>query len=458
MNSVSTPYYKLLDFSLVLVASIVAYWMRFGDWGLPPEYVAPSLTLAVFCTFGFSATGFYSETNSIVSFRHFYAAAMGIVLAAFATASFLYLTKTGELFSRIWFVTGVALSFSFVTTARACIFRFFSTSISGKVIVIAGGNQTAFAALEKIKKHLHDTSHIQVLEHFSPNEGQETKNYLERIVRWVKEFRQTQQHGDYEIEIWVTADIFNSIDFSLVQLMLSDTAANVAYIPEYPHNENTDVLEVQNVLGIPVINSSLSKRKKINSALKYLEDKLLGIVLVVALSPLLGLIAILIKIDSDGPVFFKQRRHGFGGDEFKIYKFRTMTHESSRGTFSQATRDDARITRMGKLLRRTSLDELPQLINVINGTMSLVGPRPHPIELNNSFQHRIDRFMTRHCVKPGITGLAQIRGFRGETSTLEMMEGRIKYDLEYVQNWSVWLDLKIMIKTVAHVIQTDKAY
>lgn len=458
MSNVSTPFYKLLDVSLVLIASIIAYQLRFDDWTLPPEYLVPSLTLAVFTTFGFSATGFYSETNSRVSINHFYSAALGSLLAALGTASFLYLTKTGELFSRIWFVTAVLLSLGLIVASRVTIAHLFSTSVRAKAIVLAGGSQTALNVLKKITGNKNSISNICLLKHLTLSHNQNVSEYLEEVVQSVKEFREERNPGDYEVEIWVTADIYNAVELPRLQLLLSEAIANIVYVPEFPNIDKIHSHEVQNVLGVPVINSGLSKKKKINTALKYLEDKLLGIVMTIALSPVFAIIAIAIKLDSQGPVLFKQHRHGFGGDEFEIYKFRTMTHEGSQAKFSQATKDDIRVTRVGKLLRRTSLDELPQLFNVLNGSMSLVGPRPHPVELNNDFQHKIDRFMARHSVKPGITGLAQIRGYRGETITFESMENRINSDLEYVQYWSVLLDLKILINTVAHVFLTDKAY
>lgn len=458
MNDVSTPYYKLLDITLILLSSIIAYRLRFEEWGLAPEYLAPTITLAVFCTFGFSATGFYSETNSKVSFKQSYAAAMGVFLAALATASFLYLTKTGELFSRIWFVMGCIMSFLLIVVSRVVISRFFSASVGTKVVILAGGNQTAQLASQRIKDHLDQTTHIKLLEQFAPDNAKTTETYLNSIVQSAIEFRKGNNDADYEIEIWLTADVYNSIELSFLQLILSDAAANIVFIPEFPSIESLHTVEVQNVIGIPVINSNLSKRRKINTALKYIEDRLLGISMITILAPLLALISVLIKLDSKGPVFYKQRRHGFGGNEFEIYKFRTMIYESANEKFVQATKNDARITRIGKILRRTSLDELPQLINVLNGSMSLVGPRPHPIELNNDFRHKIDRFMERHSVKPGITGLAQISGFRGETNELSKMAGRVKYDLEYVRNWSVWLDLKILMLTVFHIVTTDKAF
>ncbi len=174
-------------------------------------------------------------------------------------------------------------------------------------------------------------------------------------------------------------------------------------------------------------------------------------------SPLLLLTAVAIKLDSEGPVIFRQRRRGFNGHEFAIYKFRTMTVLEDGSTVRQAQRDDARVTWLGRLLRASSIDELPQLINVLTGDMSLVGPRQHAVVHDDEYGKLIDNYMYRHHVKPGITGWAQIHGFRGETD-VALMEKRIQLDLWYINNWSLWLDLKIMARTCVEVLRGENAY
>ena len=173
-------------------------------------------------------------------------------------------------------------------------------------------------------------------------------------------------------------------------------------------------------------------------------------------TPLLVLVAILIKFDSRGPIFFVQRRYGFNQQPFRIIKFRTMRTMDDGG--QQATRADARLTRIGAWLRRWNVDEIPQLFNVLTGDMSLVGPRPHPVPLDENFQRRISLYARRHNVKPGITGWAQIHGYRGETDTDEKMCNRIEYDLSYIDNWSLWLDMKIIARTVLSRTAYNNAY
>jgi len=182
---------------------------------------------------------------------------------------------------------------------------------------------------------------------------------------------------------------------------------------------------------------------------KEAEDRLIAAVGLLLVLPLMALIAALIKLDSRGPVLFAQRRYGFNNNEFPVFKFRTMVAGAEEdATVRQATRNDARVTRIGSFLRRTSLDELPQLFNVLRGDMSLVGPRPHAVVHNEQFAGLIDDYLSRHRVKPGITGWAQVNGLRGEIDTPSKIQQRVVYDLYYIDNWSLWLDLKILLLTV----------
>ncbi len=176
------------------------------------------------------------------------------------------------------------------------------------------------------------------------------------------------------------------------------------------------------------------------------------------LTPLLIAVAVMIKLDSRGPVFFMQRRYGFNQKPFRIIKFRTMHTLDDGAVIQQARRDDPRITRVGRWLRRWNIDEIPQLFNVLKGDMSLVGPRPHALSHNHQYERRILLYARRHNVKPGITGWAQIHGFRGETDTDDKMEKRVAHDLYYIDNWSPWLDVTILIRTVISARSYRNAY
>lgn len=219
-------------------------------------------------------------------------------------------------------------------------------------------------------------------------------------------------------------------------------------------------LEVQQYGNIPVLDvSSIPLDHLYNRVYKRTFDVVFSaIVMVLLLSWMIPLIGLLIKLESPGPVFFIQNRHGRGNRYFPCWKFRTMVVNNAADS-KQATKNDPRVTKIGAILRRTSLDELPQFINVFLGNMSVVGPRPHPIKLNNEFSPKIDRFIQRHAVKPGVTGLAQAKGYRGETARFSDMYGRVKLDRFYVKNWTLWLDIKIVFLTVYSIIwKTENAY
>jgi len=209
---------------------------------------------------------------------------------------------------------------------------------------------------------------------------------------------------------------------------------------------------------MPVISVCETPFNGIDGAIKRLSDIVLATLILVLIMPLLIIIAVAVKIGSPGPIIFKQRRCGLDGKEIVIYKFRSMTVTEDGDSIAQATKDDARITPLGALLRQTSCDELPQFINVLQGHMSIVGPRPHAVAHNEIYRKLIKGYMVRHKVKPGITGWAQINGYRGETKTLDKMQSRIDYDLDYLRNWSVRLDLYIIFKTIGLVIKDQKAF
>jgi putative colanic acid biosynthesis UDP-glucose lipid carrier transferase len=204
---------------------------------------------------------------------------------------------------------------------------------------------------------------------------------------------------------------------------------------------------------------SVTPMKGMAHFVKRVEDIVLGAVLSVLILPVCLVIALCIKFTSPGPVLFKQYRTGANGRSFKVYKFRSMkVHQEQDGKVTQATKGDSRLTPIGAFLRRTSLDELPQFYNVLQGRMSIVGPRPHALAHNEYYKELVESYMKRHKVKPGITGWAQVNGLRGETDTLEKMEKRVEHDLWYIDNWSLWLDLRIILLTVFKGFINKNAY
>jgi putative colanic acid biosynthesis UDP-glucose lipid carrier transferase len=195
-----------------------------------------------------------------------------------------------------------------------------------------------------------------------------------------------------------------------------------------------------------------------NTLIKRIEDVIIGSLLLLMLMPIMFAIAIAVKLSSPGPVLFRQMRHGLKGKPFKVWKFRTMTVCENEGNIRQATRNDLRVTKVGAFLRKTSLDELPQFFNVLQGHMSIVGPRPHALSHNEEYSNLIPGYMMRHLVKPGITGWAQVNGWRGETDTLYKMQKRVECDMEYIRSWSLWFDIRIIFATAFKTFFDKNAY
>ncbi|HBS5937683.1 TPA: undecaprenyl-phosphate glucose phosphotransferase [Klebsiella pneumoniae] len=238
---------------------------------------------------------------------------------------------------------------------------------------------------------------------------------------------------------------------------LTDTTCSVLLIPDV-FTFNILQSRTEEINGVPVVPLFDTPLNGINMVFKRIEDVVVSSIILLLISPVLCTIAVIVKVTSPGPVIFRQIRYGMDGKPIRVWKFRSMTVMENDTKVIQATKNDVRVTKVGKFLRRTSLDELPQFFNVLFGQMSVVGPRPHAVSHNEQYRSLIQGYMLRHKVKPGITGLAQINGWRGETVTLEKMEKRIEYDLMYIRSWSVWLDLKIIFLTVFKGFINKSAY
>jgi putative colanic acid biosynthesis UDP-glucose lipid carrier transferase len=238
---------------------------------------------------------------------------------------------------------------------------------------------------------------------------------------------------------------------------LKDTTASIYFVPDM---FVTDLIQghAAEVCDTAVIAVCETPFTGLDGFVKRASDMVFALLILILISPLLLAIGLAIKLSTRGPALFKQHRYGLDGQEIVVYKFRSMTVSEDGASVVQASRSDARITPLGAFLRRTSLDELPQFVNVLQGRMSIVGPRPHAVAHNEFYRKQIKGYMVRHKVKPGITGWAQVNGFRGETDTLDKMQGRIDCDLDYLRHWSLALDIQIIFRTIRLVLKDHKAY
>ncbi len=270
------------------------------------------------------------------------------------------------------------------------------------------------------------------------------------LVRMV---RQRRVH-----EIWLAMPLSEERNIMRYMREFRNDFVSIRFIPDV-RSLSLFNHTIVDLLGVPAINLTASEVPDIQVLPKLIFDRMFAFVVILMLLPLLTTIALAVRLSSKGPVFFKQKRKGIDGREFEIYKFRSMrVHAEAAGTVTQAKRSDPRITKVGAFLRKTSLDELPQFINVLRGEMSVVGPRPHAIAHDDLYKDQVEGYMYRYRIKPGITGWAQVNGYRGETDRVEKMEARVKFDLYYIQHWSFWFDMRIVLLTIVKGFIGSNAY
>ncbi len=284
---------------------------------------------------------------------------------------------------------------------------------------------------------------------------------LGEVIGGVKELIAACKAGEVDT-VYLTFPMRAETRLRNVLNKLADTTADVYLVPDFFVFELLHA-RLTNVGGLPAVSIHENPLFGIDGLIKRGFDLVAATVLLALLGPVMAVVAAAVKVTSRGPVFFRQKRYGLDGREILVWKFRSMRTDLCQAgdagtTVQQATKHDPRITSVGRFIRKTSLDELPQLFNVIGGSMSLVGPRPHATAHNEEYRTLIDGYMLRHKVKPGITGLAQVMGFRGETDTLEKMEGRIHFDHEYIRTWSFTMDVEILFRTLWVVAGQKNAY
>ena len=440
--------HQIADATIIVCCCSVAYWIRFDELIMAADYRIPALLYIVFTYLCLTLTGHYQHRYSSSIRSSLESILYGIALSALLTTMFLYFTKTGATFSRLWFGYVGIFSVLSISAFRLGASKLLKISTGPTKIVVLGANRIATKIMGKFQSGPHEICAVQRF----PNEDipfdGDVMKAISSAATFVEKMRDNSFADQPISEVWVTHDIYDACDPRLLTGYFLDSAVKLVYVAELPEIRANQPRRVEFIEGFATLNSELSVNNRSSILLKFLLDKIVAAMALLFLLPVFIMIAILIRLDSAGPAFYKQSRYGTNGKEFSIWKFRTMNVLENTSEFKQATAGDPRITRIGKFLRKTSIDELPQLINVLIGDMSLVGPRPHPNLLNEEFRSRLRGYMQRHQVKPGITGLAQIRGYRGETKNKSDMENRMLSDLEYIETWNIFLDIKILFLTL----------
>jgi putative colanic acid biosynthesis UDP-glucose lipid carrier transferase len=323
-----------------------------------------------------------------------------------------------------------------------------------KALVIGAGSlgDKVAGMLNKRKAYGHDfIGHLEDRDLSRCAEGARA-HIIGRITDVVDIIRRNQVK-----DVYITLPLSSQPRITKLLSSLQDSTVSIYFVPDI-FGVNIIQGRMRNMDGLPVVSLLESPFVGINRLIKRVSDVVLSCLILVLISPFLAAVAIGVKLSSPGPIIFKQRRNGLDGEEILVYKFRSMRATDNGAVVKQATRGDSRITPFGAFIRKTSLDELPQFINVLQGRMSIVGPRPHAVAHNDEYRGIIKAYMLRHKVKPGITGWAQVNGCRGETDVVEKMEARVSYDIEYLRNWSLTLDLRIIARTIKLTFFDKNAY
>ena len=451
---------RLLDVAAVMAGAAVASQIRFDALSQRGFYSAFVLFSAAFALALFPAFDIYASWRGRSKRRLAGQVALAwLVVQGCALISMYSLTHI-DIVSRLWFAYWSAIAGALLIAWRlvthAVLARARRAGLNLHQVAIAGSAAQCAQVLRRIEAEPGTGFRAAALFNTVPGTSAAAPNVA--VCGTLDAFAGYIRAHDVH-ELWLALSL---ADERLVERLVAEfrnDLVNIRFIPDVRSLALFDTSSVIELLGVPAINLVASPLSSSALFKKELFDRVFAAVALVILMPVLVAIAIAVKLSSRGPVFFRQKRKGADGRVFTIYKFRSMrVHTEAHGTVSQATRDDPRVTRVGAFLRRTSLDELPQFFNVLRGDMSVVGPRPHALEHDDLYQSVVAGYIHRYRIKPGITGWAQINGYRGETDRLEKMELRVAHDLYYLGHWSFWLDMRIIAATVFRGLVSPNAY
>lgn len=449
---------RILDATLIVVALILASAIRDVVWDEAMTLLA-TISIAIFTVAGMYWNLYRSWRASPLSAeigRVFRCWGISALMVVFTAHIFKLLPDSGEAALLYWLGFWIAALVGARIAIRGGLRLLRLMGRNYRTVAIVGATAMGSRVANNIRRAT--WMGLRVVGCFDERTPSSSRTHL-RHLEWRGKFDdllRLAQEGKIDI-IYITLPMAAEQHIKRLISRLGDTTASVYYVPDF---STFDLLHAHwDMLGnIPVINAVDTPDRGLNGALKRGFDICASLLILSVIGVPMLAIALGIRLTSPGPIIFRQQRYGLNGGIFDIWKFRSMTVMENGNDFRQAKRYDARVTPFGAFLRRTSLDELPQFINVLQGSMSIVGPRPHPVAMNEQQRKLVQRYMLRHKVKPGITGWAQVNGYRGETDTLEKIKRRIELDLEYIDSWSFWLDLIIILKTFKVIFKDSNAY
>ncbi|RKR04244.1 putative colanic acid biosynthesis UDP-glucose lipid carrier transferase [Kushneria sinocarnis] len=432
---------RMTDLLCILLAGFLAYIVRFGSvHDMTERYQWMMLSGALLGSIIFSSNGIYRSWRGSVRVMLVTLFARAYLMLVAVIAAYLFFTQTGEDFSRLWLGYWLAFSFLFCVGSRTIAYPFLNKirkhGANRKKVMLVGHAESCLPAVARLKKVGSvglDVVAVRVLD-------EKQSNYFKKIDCDI--FDPERDSMAAVDEVWVCLPLSHGKQIEDVLNAFKTSFANIRYMPDLREFLLINH-DVSTVAGMYLLDMSCSPMSGTARLIKEIEDKALTLLLLLPALPVMLLLALLIKLTSKGPVLYKQQRMGWNGHAFNMLKFRTMPPDAEKAGVIWGSAATKRMTPIGRFLRATSLDELPQLINVLRGDMSLVGPRPERVQFVERFKHEIPGYMQKHMVKAGMTGWAQVHGWRGDTS----LSKRIEMDLWYIENWSFWLDMKIFFLT-----------
>ncbi|MFP4894724.1 undecaprenyl-phosphate glucose phosphotransferase [Paraburkholderia sp. EG304] len=452
---------RIFDVALVLAGATVASRIRFDYLGQSGFYWALVMFSAAFALAIFPAFGVYESWRGRSKLGLAGQVSLAWLIVQACALVLMYSLHRIDIVSRLWFsywtATTGGLLIANRVIAHAVLARARGAGMNLHQVAIVGSGSQCDAILRRIESAPSAGFRATAVYNTRPDDSGVTNPRVpvfDRVDLLADYIRTNDVH-----ELWLMLSLSEEPLICALIDEFRDDLVNIRFMPDVRSHALFEGSGVVDLLGMPAINLVASPLSANAMLKKEIFDRLFAATAIVALAPLLVCIAIAVKLSSRGPVLFKQKRKGADGRVFTIYKFRSMrVHTEAKGTLSQATRNDKRVTKVGAFLRRTSLDELPQFFNVLRGDMSVVGPRPHALEHDDLYQKVVAGYINRYRIKPGITGWAQINGFRGETDRIEKMERRVEHDLYYLGHWSFALDMRIIGATIVAGLVHRNAY
>jgi len=459
---------RIIDIAMVALGALIAAAVHNGQWVWLDDMQSVSLAFdCLLVVVFFPALGIYQSWRGKPLMDLLFRVSGAWVMVETTGVLISFSLHRSDMLSRLWLLYWAAATIVLLIITKALVYSVLKglrrEGFNHKAVAIVGGAPYGKFLIEQMRSRPEaGFSPLVVYDEDGPVDPYQDPDAAQAVegVPVERDFA-TMIHlvRDRAIrELWLALPISKEKTIHRFVMELRNDFVNIRFIPDV-RSLTLFSQPMVDLLGVPAINLAASPITDLRVLPKRVFDRLFAFGALTTLAPLMLVIAVMVKLSSPGPVFFRQKRKGIDGNQFEIYKFRSMkVHAEAAGKVTQATRRDPRITAVGAFLRRTSLDELPQFINVLRGEMSVVGPRPHALEHDDIYKDLVKGYMHRYRIKPGITGWAQINGYRGETDRIEKMMGRVKLDLYYMQNWTFWLDIKIVILTFWKGFAGSNAY